>query len=159
MFLSTYGSNTINKLLLCCLWCSLCPERELTCGMYNHYFCTPRAIFWGNDFFGQVMNLKALLSTVNWYCIYRYCNLLVIYWLVIIHWLCIDCFGQLSTSSGLARNAQQIGGDEHLFDLCAYIPNVELSRGGHFSVSAATGAIAGTLLMYEQTTLCTPCML
>lgn len=32
---------------------------------------------------------------------------------------------------------------EHMFDLCAYMPNVELPRGGHMAVSAATGAVAG----------------
>lgn len=29
------------------------------------------------------------------------------------------------------------------FEICAYLPNIELPKGGHFALSAATGAIAG----------------
>lgn len=49
------------------------------------------------------------------------------------------------TSSGLNKNSAQDEDSQHLYDLCAYIPNVELATGGHFSISAATGAVAGKL--------------
>jgi len=46
-------------------------------------------------------------------------------------------------SSGLTKPTAVEDGAEHLYDLCAYIPNVELPGSGHFGVSAATGALAG----------------
>ncbi|KAF6022683.1 hypothetical protein EB796_019013 [Bugula neritina] len=45
-------------------------------------------------------------------------------------------------SSGLTKPTAVEDGAEHLYDLCAYIPNVELPGSGHFGVSAATGALA-----------------
>ena len=50
---------------------------------------------------------------------------------------------QIYTSSGLTRNTPQDEDTEHMYDLCAYIPNIELTKGGHFGVSAATGGLAG----------------
>ncbi|XP_067940041.1 protein ERGIC-53-like [Watersipora subatra] len=47
----------------------------------------------------------------------------------------------IHTSSGLTKVTEEEE-SEHMYDLCAYITNVELARGGHFSVSAATGGLA-----------------